>query len=120
MVKVDSHDYTTVLQVAQVPYSDRYEIIRKLGAQLADMQARADAAQTRQGRDGWLQNADAVWAAMEQQAVFLFDLTDTERADFNAMVGFSFDPATSIERILQARDSKDYNRTINAVLWGGY
>jgi hypothetical protein len=118
---VDTTDYTTDCMVAQVPsYQDRYEIIRKLGAQLADMQARADAAQTRQGRDGWLQNADAVWAAMEQQAVFLFDLTDGERADFNAMVGSNFDPATSIERIIQARDSKDYNRTINAVLWGGY
>lgn len=113
-------EYTAEQAVVQIPYADRYEIIRNLGAQLADMQARADSAKTREGRDGWLENADTVWGVMEQQAVTLFDLTDLERADFNAMVGFNFDPATSIERILQARDSKDYNRTINAVIWGGY
>ena len=119
-----SSDYTTELSTTQAPesYQDRYAIISQLGTQLADMQARAADAKTRQGRDGWLQNADTVWANMEAQAVFLFDLNDTERADFNAMIGFKagLDPATAIEHIMEARDSRDYNSTIKAVLWGGY
>lgn len=118
---VDTTDYTTDCMVAQIPsYQDRYEIISKLGAEMAAYATRADTAKTREARDNWLEQKDAVWGRMEAQAVAFFDLSDAERADFNAMVGFNFDPATSIERIIQARDSKDYNRTINAVLWGGY
>jgi hypothetical protein len=119
---VDTTEYTTKCAVAQIPesFQDRYKIICKLGAEMAAYAARADAAKTREARDNWRTLADEVWGRMEAQAVAFFGLTDTERADFNAMVGFNFDPATSIERIIQARDSKDYNRTINAVLWGGY
>lgn len=115
-------DCTTESIELQVPasYQDRYEIIRQLGTAWADYKARADAAHSREARDNWLESADAIWGRMEARAVQLFDLTDGERADFNAMVGFSFDPATSVERIIQARDSADYNKTINAVLWGGY
>lgn len=121
MQQVDTAEYTTDVAIRQIlDYPTRYAIISQLGAEMAAYATRAEAAKTREARDNWRTMADEVWGRMEAEAVTLFDLTDQERSDFNVMVGFNFDPATSIERVLQARDSKDYNKTINAVLWGGY
>lgn len=121
MQQVDTTEYTTDVAIRQIlDYPTRYAIISQLGAEMAAYATRAEAAKTREARDNWRTMADEVWGRMEAQAVTLFGLTDAERSDFNVMVGFNFDPATSIERILQARDSGDYNATINAVLWGGY